>query len=175
MAGVLVHVIGVIAAARRGDEHRPAVVLLNHRSVIGPRRRIAQCPLRVDDAAHRGTDGGVVAIAAHHLHGAAVDQTNEHRLIIDAAAQLRWKRFVDATLAGVWIDRGPDRFAGLLVFRQAVPEIADALRRCHRKVMQTNLVLAGSAMPHHDRALAAIVQITPERVLVPARSPTVMR
>src|SRR4029077_10896700 len=86
-------------------------------------------------------------------------------------AQLMWKRFVDPALAAMDVDRSPDRLAALLILRQAMPVIPDPFMRSAGGVMQTDLVFASSAMPDCNRALAAGLQIIPQRHLMRARLP----
>src|SRR4030095_7414499 len=153
----------------------PAVVLLQHRAVVAPRSRVRERPLRVGDAGDTGADSRVVAIAADDLPRAAVREADEHFVVVGRLAKRMRKGFVDAALAGVRVDRSPDRLAALQKLREAVPVVAGALHRARRSVVQTDFVLAGATVPHRHRTLATALQVTPQRTLMITRQPTVVR
>jgi len=85
------------------------------------------------------------------------------------------KCFIDTPHTCMWINRGPDRATTLGKFWQTMRVIADALDSADSSVVQAYLVLAGAAMPHRHRTLAAVTQIIPQRHLMHARGPTIMR
>src|SRR5262245_56020812 len=111
----------MITAARRGNKCRPTVVLLQHRTVVGPRTGVRERPLAVGDAGNTGADGRVVAVAADDLPGRAVQKSNEHLVVVGRLARRGRKRLVNPPLASVRVDRSPNRLAALQKFGQAVP------------------------------------------------------
>src|ERR1700733_8301438 len=83
------------------------------------------------------------------------------------------KSFVYAPLAGVRINRSPDCLTALGKRGQHMPIGSRLVDHGRRGPMQTNVILAGAAVPNADSAFSAPLQITPNVHLVIAWSPVV--
>ena len=70
-------------------------------------------------------------------------------------------RVIDTPLAGVRVDRGPDRFAGLQKLGKTMPIIAGPSHRLNGGVVQTDFVFACSPVPDRHCAVAGVVEIGP--------------
>ena len=95
------------------------------------------------------------------------------RLTIAASPRMALLIPLDPTLAGVRIDRVPDRLARLRRLGKHVPIVADALQRRTCCPMETHFVLARTAVPDRDRALPATFKIAPEAPLIASRLPAI--
>src|SRR5580700_4570394 len=83
------------------------------------------------------------------------------------------KSFVYAPFAGVRINRSPDCLTALRKRGQHMPTGCFFVDHGRRGPMQTNVILAGSAVPNADSAFSAPLQIAPDVHLVGAWSPVV--
>jgi hypothetical protein len=104
-----------------------------------------------------------------------VFETDEHGVIVNAVSKLFGECLIDASSSGVCIDCCPYCFTALLKFGEAMPVITNSFRRRDHGVVQTDVVLTGTTMPHRHRSLAATAQIAPQVHLVMPWRPAVVR
>jgi hypothetical protein len=100
-------------------------------------------------------------------------EADHHLLLASCLAKFHGKRLVDASLAGVRVDRIPHGFSGLIGLRQHVPVVPGPLHHLAGRVVQHHVVFAGSPMPAQHGALAAMLKVSPRRKLVVARAPVI--
>src|SRR6202042_3542668 len=122
-------------------KQRASVVFDHDWCEIGPRRRIAQRPLGKRDAGRRAPHRRVVPIGTNHLPGRPILEADEHFRFIGVDAQFVRERFVNATLAGVRINRSPDCLTALRKRGQHMPIGRWLVDHGRRGPMQTNVIL----------------------------------
>src|SRR5262245_9696073 len=116
--------------------------------MVTPSTWICQSEFGISNTNHTSPNRGVITIRTDDLPSAPVVESNEHGVLTSGLAQRRGKSLINPPLPGVRINRGPERFATLLVLGKTMPVVAFPHLRGTRRPMQRNIILASTPVPY---------------------------